>query len=88
MDESSESAVREKDMPSIIRYNKPSRLDNAPFGTMYEVIVEHEQPAEFFIQVSRDDQAPNWLSRGAFLELAFSKELREDKFIENCLSKI
>jgi hypothetical protein len=75
-------------MPSIIRYSKPSRLDVAPYGTVYEVVMEPEQPPEFYVQSSKDDQAPNWISRGAFLELAFATDLRSDKFIQECLKKI
>ena len=72
----------------VKRYAVPSRYEPSPYGTVCEVIAEQDQPSEFYVQVSKDEQSPLWISRGAFLEMAFESELNSDYFIEELLKKL
>jgi hypothetical protein len=74
-------------MPVIIRYTPPTRYDIAEYGARCKVM-ESEKPIDLYVQISKDEQSPNWKRMGDFLELAFAKEIHEDDFINQCLAKI
>jgi hypothetical protein len=70
----------------ILRYTVPTRYDKAPYGAICKVSYEGDKH-EFYIQIASDDVEENhWLKMGDFLEIAFRKEILEDKeFIKGCL---
>jgi hypothetical protein len=74
-------------MPHIIRYTPPSKYDIEPFGSVCRVM-ESEKLMDLYIQTSKDVQTPIWMPIGAFLEMVFEKEIQQEVFIKECLSKI
>ena len=73
-------------MPKLVKHTLPTKFSEEPFGTQW--CVEGNEKANLkYIQVSRDAQNPHWITMGDFLEIAFSRELEDEKFIEECLKK-
>jgi len=66
----------------ITRYSKPSRFDNQPYGTIIKVSMDSE---EYFVQISKDRDNPNWITLAKFFELAFGKYVHKKDFINKCL---
>lgn len=73
--------------PVIIRYTPPTRYDVAEYGARCQVM-ESDKPIDLYIQISKDEQSPNWKRMGDFLEMVYSQEIHEEKFIQDCLTKI
>ncbi|HVW99247.1 MAG TPA: hypothetical protein VHA52_02235 [Candidatus Babeliaceae bacterium] len=44
---------------NIIRHAAPNIYDQAPYGTICEVIVDHQRVA-LYIQRSKDEDRPEW----------------------------
>lgn len=52
-------------MPTTLnRYGQPSPLDQAPFGTHCKVIKQKE--FEIYVQMSHNEEYPNWIIVGTF----------------------
>jgi hypothetical protein len=67
---------------SKIRYNPPSRLETAPYGTVLYVDSEKDGLI-IYIQLGPEDQ-PNWTKGRNLLEYVFQDFLNEKKFVEIC----
>jgi len=63
----------------IERYTNPSKHVQAPYSTICK------NGEEFFIQVSKDAENPNWLTMGDFLVKCFQTSIQKEDFIKNCL---
>ena len=72
-------------MDKLVRYCPPTKLDIAPFGTIYHVIVDGDLPAHRYIQTSQDETIPQWERMGVFLEKVYEESLDDDQFINECL---
>jgi hypothetical protein len=47
-------------METLIRYSKPSKLDQAPYGTQCKVISALTADYDLYQQMSMDEQRPFW----------------------------
>jgi len=70
-------------MERIIRFGEPSKLDHAPYGT--ECKVTRYKEFDIYIQISQNEDSPNWIFIGTF-----SNEFPEESLqveIQNALGK-
>ena len=67
-----------------VRYTIPGRFDNAPWSTLCKVMGEGDI-YELYIQISRDDEHPDWVKLGALLDKTFTELLEDKEFIHCCL---
>jgi hypothetical protein len=72
---------------TLIKYTPPSKYEIAPYGTTWQV-EKSDKPLDYYIQISKDEQNPCWLPMGDFLVLVNQKHILEEKFINECLSKL
>lgn len=49
----------------IVRFGPPSKMDYAPYHSICKV-ANSGDTVEFFLQISHDDENPNWISIGEF----------------------
>ncbi len=66
------------------RYSAPTRHEKAPYKTIVRVHNDSEQ-WNYYIQISRNEEIPNWLPLGKFFEKAFDSYTTNTKFIEECI---
>ena len=77
-----------KDMDSkmnsniISKYNPPTKFEQLPFGTLW--LVEGDEP-QYYIQISRDVEKPQWEKMGKFFEIIFKDYITNEIFLEECL---
>jgi hypothetical protein len=57
-------------MSVIMRYSKPTHLDQLPYGTVIKSDEEGER-CRYFLQVSKEESNPEWLSIGDLLEIIY-----------------
>lgn len=67
-----------------IRYNPPSRLESAPYGTVLYVDSEKDGLI-IYIQLSETEDQPNWVKGRNLLESVFQDYLNKKDFIETCV---
>ena len=67
-------------MDIIEKYNNPTKHVQANYGTI------HRNESEYFIQVSKDPENPNWLTMGTFLVACFKDSFSNETFIKDCLA--
>ncbi len=67
----------------LIRYSAPTKYDTALYGAIWIQMLDDCK--DMYIQVSKDDQNPQWIRIGKFLEKAFSANLFDEDFISKCL---
>lgn len=72
---------------TLIKYTPPSKYDVAPYGTTWQV-EKSDKPLDLYVQTSKDEQIPCWLSMGDFLVLANQNRILEDSFIKECLKRL
>lgn len=70
----------------LIKYSVPTKLETAPWGTTWKALVG-ESGHEIYIQVSRDEQNPQWERAGTVLEQVFQESLKDEVFIERILKQ-
>lgn len=70
----------------IIRHTKPTRFDEAPFGTVCQISGDENQ-CEIFVQMSKTN-IPQWEPIGFLLECAFVEKLNDMDFIEELFNLI
>lgn len=70
----------EKDI--TVRYTVPNKLDIAPYGTIYKVMLEDDK-GEYYIQLGASDSS--WMRMSNFLEFVFSDYLNDEGFVDECL---
>jgi len=73
-------------MPEVIKHTLPNKLTVLPFGTTW-VVQGNEKTNLTYVQVSRDEENPHWITMGDFLEIAFASELKNQDFLQKCLKK-
>ena len=71
----------------LIKYVPPTKMDLAPFGTLYHVFIENGSPHDIYIQLSNDEPLPHWESIGSFLTQVFHKDIADQTFIDTCLGR-
>jgi len=69
---------------SKIRYYPPTKLEEAPYGTI--IYVDSEKDGLIiYIQLSDNPQEPNWLKGRNLLEVVFQDLINEEDFLETCI---
>jgi hypothetical protein len=68
----------------IVRYSVPTKMDNAPYGTIYSVTDEGND-TKLYIQLSQDESSPIWQDLSFFFEMMFLCMLDDDNFMSKCL---
>lgn len=67
----------------ITRYKVPTKFDFAEYGAACRV--QDGDSVSYFIQLSADEEKPNWVPLGNFLEKAFSSYITHGRFLHECL---
>lgn len=65
----------------------PTRYDKAQYRQIVRVKDEEGAGEEFYIQLSDDEENPNWVILGELFVIAFRDKLSDEKFIDNCIKK-
>ena len=65
------------------RFTPPTKLDFAEHGTIYKVTTDAS--VDLYIQASKDEEKPLWLSEGRFLKEAFSGWITNKEFLQTAL---
>ena len=68
----------------VIRYTAPSKMDNAPYGTIYSVTDEIND-TKMYIQLSQEESHPQWQDLGVLFEVVFGPLLNDQPFMSKCL---
>lgn len=72
-----------------IRYQPVTNHEHAPYTTIVKVINNYDtgnrEDASFYIQISKKEEKPNWISMGEFLETAYQGKFKDSAFINKCL---
>jgi hypothetical protein len=64
----------------ISKYVAPTKYDHAPAKTIWKVIDQSEN----YIQVSEDENNPQWEYLGTFLEKSLGNLINNKQFIDEC----
>ncbi len=76
-------------MPIIIKHTVPGKYNSEPYKTVWKVEGGiGESPDLLYIQISKDDQSPTWVTMGDFLQLVFKPEIEKEEFLEECFKKL
>lgn len=66
------------------RYAEPTRHERGAFMTVYKVMGDKDDYS-YFIQISTDEEHPNWQRAGTVFEKAFEDKLENKEFMDECL---
>ena len=66
-------------MNIIERFTNPSKHVQEPWGTI------HKNGDQYFIQVSKDSENPNWITFGDLMKTVYLDSIRDDDFVLNAL---
>lgn len=72
-------------MPIVIKHTVPSKYNSELYKTIWKV---EGDPDLLYIQISKDDQSPTWVTMGDFLQLVFKSEIEKEEFLEECFKKL
>lgn len=68
----------------IERYGEPSKMDTAPKGTLCKVANYNTTDLiEFFLQINKDEESPNWISLGTFNAQDADKLIKLHKILQD-----
>jgi hypothetical protein len=70
---------------TLVRYSAPTKYCLFPYGQIWKHMGDGEQYT-LYIQASINENEPNWLKMGDFLERVFHRQLNDPLFIEQCLA--
>lgn len=68
-----------------VRYNVPSKYDSAPHATIAKVVTglgKDNETYKYYIQASKNDQQPEWMCMGDFLEIALETLFTRQAFVD------
>lgn len=69
-----------------IRFQQLNEDEPAPYAQVCKVILGYpEETATYYIQLSHNEEKPNWVQFGEFLEYVFEEKITDEKFVQNCL---
>lgn len=71
-------------MDLITKYCAPTKFDIEPYGAVWRQAVEDNILA-YYIQVSKDPEAPEWLTMALLLNEIYKNQYEDIGFIEKCL---
>ena len=76
----------------IIKYNRPSRFESSPEGTVVKVMLDNDTRVkhtkdkyEYYVQISEYLDDPNWVTWGYFLGLILRDKVLDEEFVSKCL---
>ncbi len=73
------------DLKIIIRFSKPTNLDYFPYGTVIKIPDSENTECEYFIQSSKDQHKPKWITSSDLFDTIFKSFLDKHNFIDQCL---
>ncbi len=73
------------DSKIIIRFNSPTSLDYFPYKTIIQVNNTETDIAQYYIQSSKLETKPKWITLGQLFEHALSENIHKAEFINECL---
>ena len=68
-----------------VRYSAPSKFDSAPHTTIAKVVTglgKDNETYKYYIQASKNDQQPEWMRMGDFLEIALESLFTRQTFVD------
>jgi hypothetical protein len=68
------------------RFTNPCRYDKAPFGQTVEVA--DDQTSTIWIQLSKDEDKPDWHTMAHLLALVYRDKLNDKDFIQDLLAQL
>ncbi len=72
-----------------VRYQVMNNKEKAPYATACKVVKGYDggpdEEASFYIQISKNEEKPNWIPIGSFLEGAFKDMFEDETFLDECL---
>jgi len=72
-----------------IRYKKLSTHEPAPYAELCKVILNYDdtkkESSSHYIQTSKDEENPKWITIGEFIESLLKEELIKKEFLEKYL---
>ena len=74
------------DLKIIIRFSKPTNLDYYPYGTVIKIPASQNNECEYFIQSSKDQQKPKWITSSELFDHIFKGFINRDNFVDQCLN--
>lgn len=77
--------LSEETSQPLVRYNKPTSLDIAPFGTQWLLMSDNQETEIIYIQLGLEDDNPNWQTMGYLLEENFECYYQDEKFVRDLL---
>lgn len=69
----------------LVRYSAPTKYDSAEYGQIWRQQLDNRY--EQYIQVSKDEEKPEWIKMGVFLEKALCHKFYDETFIKECLKQ-
>ncbi len=69
----------------VSKYHVPTKFDIYPYATIWSVIGD-ESIIDRYIQLSEQEDCPNWENLGSFLEKCLLVHLDNQEFISMCLT--
>lgn len=67
-----------------IRYANPTKFDIAQYGVLVKVLRD-DGSFDYFIQISKDEEAVEWIEMSKFLDQLFKDNYENDTFIKKLL---
>lgn len=68
----------------VVKFANPSILDKHPYKTVWKSCKNTEQ-SDVYIQLSIDDENPNWVRFGSILERLLEDEILHKDFIDQVI---
>ena len=69
----------------IEKFTPPTRYDHASFGTLYKNM-QDESLSEYYIQLSKDANDPNWERLGLFIVKLFEEFVTHPDFVSSLIA--
>lgn len=67
------------------RFSPPTSQVEAPYKTIMKVQEGEDASCNYYIQIARAEEKPQWIRVGMFLEKAFENFIDNKEFIDECL---
>lgn len=76
-------------MNIIPRYSRPTRTCKEPFQTQWHMMSNKvpQEPTICYIQVSKDEQNPQWVRFGDLLETMLFEKTQDPIFMHECITQ-
>ncbi len=69
----------------ITRFHRPTKFDKAPYGTVYQALVDEDQVI-YYLQISAKEDVPTWKLMSEVLIKSFEGLFSSDEFMHMILS--